>query len=448
MAERELDRDELERKFGGARRPVRFPPGEVVLPRMPFRPELLEEIDRLLLRGRCPEGRLEITAGEARLTCLIHSSAPFVAGLAEGEVFSRVPLADFTVRARQLHEARCSLTRTDAIEVMLVAVHFCQRPDLQGSTELVDPAHVLDHLARQRQDAAIALERSGHRTLVFLDEGRPAELYFGDPADDPGEGDLEDRLLLYAFAPSSASCRIEVFTRLRVEPDADAGSALVELDRAAQPPPPADVVVQLPDGREVRRRPFTPPAMIVGRDPTVDLFIDNLAVSRKHARLSWERGRFVIEDLGSANGTAVNGQAVNRAALAAGDRIAVGKFTLTIFEYEAFPSMSQTLLMPTVGESPPPGYLTTDSGVTRLDRDVLIGRGDEVDLQAAGLWVRSVHARVSFEDGERFLLVCFGGARARVNGRKVARADLEFGDRIRIGSSEYRLVESAVERPR
>ena len=74
----------------------------------------------------------------------------------------------------------------------------------------------------------------------------------------------------------------------------------------------------------------------IGRnDPVRGVFNDiNLAdstVSRRHARISLEGNAYCIEDLGSANGTAVNGQAISKTKLAPGDRISIGKNTL-LFE--------------------------------------------------------------------------------------------------------------------
>ncbi len=431
---------ELERRFGEAGGgPVSFPPGEELLPSTPFVRELLGEIGALLLDGACPDGRLELATPEARLICLIHRSAPYLAGLVERRHFTRVPLADFVARAGQLERPACRLVRSETAEVLMIAVHFCQQPELQGSTELVDPEHVLRFLARERQDAAIALERQGRRTLLFLDKGQPAHVFFADPKDDPGGADLEERVLLYAFAATATPCRIEVFTRLQIDADPDAGSSLSRLEAAAQPPPPADVVVTLPDGREVRRRPFSGPEMIVGRDPTVDLFIDNLAVSRKHARLFWDRGGFAVEDLGSANGTRVAGKAVETHRLAAGEVIEIGKFEIGIVEYDAAPAGLQTMLV-AGGMRPAPLALLRGEGVRAvLDRDLLIGRGEGVDVRAAGWSVRPVHARLKVEEDGGFRLTCLAGASARVNGRKVRDAELVFGDRLSIGRTVLRL---------
>ena len=71
--------------------------------------------------------------------------------------------------------------------------------------------------------------------------------------------------------------------------------------------------------------------MIVGRDPSCDQVVDLPVVSGRHARLARSGDLIVIEDLGSSNGTYVNGQRVDRPlVVAAGDRIRLGTHTLAL----------------------------------------------------------------------------------------------------------------------
>lgn len=59
----------------------------------------------------------------------------------------------------------------------------------------------------------------------------------------------------------------------------------------------------------------------VGRDPACGVFIDAPLVSREHARIVFEEGRHVIEDLGSTNFTKVNGERIFKRALEDGDEV-------------------------------------------------------------------------------------------------------------------------------
>jgi len=69
-------------------------------------------------------------------------------------------------------------------------------------------------------------------------------------------------------------------------------------------------------------------AIVFGRDPTCDHVLDDPLVSRRHARLTRSDASLFLEDLGSANGTFVNGQRISaRAPIQAGDLIGMGRFT-------------------------------------------------------------------------------------------------------------------------
>jgi pSer/pThr/pTyr-binding forkhead associated (FHA) protein len=69
----------------------------------------------------------------------------------------------------------------------------------------------------------------------------------------------------------------------------------------------------------------------LGRTARADFIVDAALVSRLHCRLTADReGQLVVEDLGSTNGTMVNGKRVNRSMLAAGDTLQVGRVTFQI----------------------------------------------------------------------------------------------------------------------
>ncbi len=66
----------------------------------------------------------------------------------------------------------------------------------------------------------------------------------------------------------------------------------------------------------------------IGRGEHADITLPDPGISRIHARVVQEGDDFVVEDLGSTNGTEVNGQLVQRRRLADGDRVRVGSSTL------------------------------------------------------------------------------------------------------------------------
>jgi len=72
-------------------------------------------------------------------------------------------------------------------------------------------------------------------------------------------------------------------------------------------------------------------ASSLGRDTSSDVFLDDITVSRKHARIERRDGGFFVKDVGSLNGTYVNGEAVEETKLARGDEVQIGRFKLVFF---------------------------------------------------------------------------------------------------------------------
>ncbi len=122
-------------------------------------------------------------------------------------------------------------------------------------------------------------------------------------------------------------------------PDAWSSPPAAPLDRtrvqhaAAGAPSGALLRVLAPDGTErrlrVEGRPFS-----IGRDPDNDLVIADRLLSRHHARLVPRNGRLVLGDLGSRNGTRVNGRAIREAVLGAGDRVELGATIVDVLPLE------------------------------------------------------------------------------------------------------------------
>ncbi|HZN18075.1 MAG TPA: FHA domain-containing protein [Micromonosporaceae bacterium] len=77
----------------------------------------------------------------------------------------------------------------------------------------------------------------------------------------------------------------------------------------------------------------------IGRDPANDIVLSDLRISRFHAEVRRDASGFQVTDLGSRNGTFVNGQPVSRATLTPGDMVSIGRHELVfdgkrLHEYE------------------------------------------------------------------------------------------------------------------
>ena len=70
--------------------------------------------------------------------------------------------------------------------------------------------------------------------------------------------------------------------------------------------------------------------LVIGRLPECAVVLDDTNISRRHAQVALEDGVVVVSDLGSTNGTYVNGRRVTRATVRPGDEITVGTSRLRV----------------------------------------------------------------------------------------------------------------------
>lgn len=70
------------------------------------------------------------------------------------------------------------------------------------------------------------------------------------------------------------------------------------------------------------------PSLTIGRKEDNDIHIDHMSVSGYHARIDNTEGSFTVTDLGSANGTFVNGKKITTAVLKPNDWITIGRYIL------------------------------------------------------------------------------------------------------------------------
>jgi hypothetical protein len=108
------------------------------------------------------------------------------------------------------------------------------------------------------------------------------------------------------------------------DPDLGPSTFAIESDLQELVNAPTNWLV-LPDGRRVA---VADEAVTIGRLPECAVALDDPNVSRRHAQVRVDGGTVVVVDLGSTNGTKVNGVVVREHKLSPGDRITVGTTTL------------------------------------------------------------------------------------------------------------------------
>lgn len=125
--------------------------------------------------------------------------------------------------------------------------------------------------------------------------------------------------------------------------------------------------------------PLLPGESIIGRAPDVQVTLLDGEVSRRHARITLGGGHVWLEDLGSTNGTLVNGeQARGVVALGAGDRVAIGTHVLKLVAMDPLERAFHVTLLDLSTRDPLTGLANRNSALgefqTRFGLSVRYGR--------------------------------------------------------------------------
>ncbi|HAZ62746.1 MAG TPA: hypothetical protein DCZ72_03940 [Armatimonadetes bacterium] len=113
--------------------------------------------------------------------------------------------------------------------------------------------------------------------------------------------------------------------RLSGDPEQAPGSARVEASWQGRPPR-----LELLNLRSARRHVVVGPSVVVGQAPTCGIVLPSEYVSREHARLSLVGDGWRVTDLGSSNGTKINGARVREADLRNNDTLALGPLVFRV----------------------------------------------------------------------------------------------------------------------
>jgi hypothetical protein len=196
-----------------------------------------------------------------------------------------------------------------------------------------------ESLAAELADGALVFARSHRYTLV----DRPRVDLLSDPtvsrADIVVDARFADPIAGRAVGPEPAR-RLEPRPAVHdrsAEDDADRddrASATMVFTVPKPAAPRAQLRLTEPGGRQ-REIALDGQLLTLGRAPDNGLVLADGRVSRHHARIASRRGTLVFTDLGSTNGSRVNGNPVGEVVLGVGDRVEIGDSLLVVEAFEA-----------------------------------------------------------------------------------------------------------------
>ena len=204
---------------------------------------------------------------------------------------------------------------------------------LAGGRTLVPNRYVIDlspydHSRLAPYAAALAQELAQSQAEFIGEQGWTV---YGDVIVEIERGDGLDTGMFRVTA--------EVYTGGDVPPAPayDQGPAHQGYDQQQYPPYAGGGMPQQPaSGRGVRlvandgrSYPLSIGSTVIGRGDQANLRLPDVGISRRHARLDYDGAQVVLTDLGSTNGSMVNGQRISAVALNPGDMVQIGTTTLT-----------------------------------------------------------------------------------------------------------------------
>ncbi|MHC5080231.1 MAG: FHA domain-containing protein [Planctomycetota bacterium] len=208
---------------------------------------------------------------------------------------------------------------------------------------------------------------------------------------------------------------------------------------------------------------FDKEMITIGRDPTCDVVLDNLGVSRQHAQIANHGGIFILQDLQSNNGTFIHGKRVKSHNLNNGDEFSIGKFNLEVDlgsiqkpmvktepkQASVNPELTLAVdakemeMMQRERASKLKAYISyvAPSG-KKMNQPIVktttfFGKAMSCDFSCHGIFIYPKHALI-VRDNNGFRLVNLAPHRVtRLNGKLVDDERMQNGDKFRIGRTIF-----------
>ena len=213
------------------------------------------------------------------------------------------------------------------------------------------------------------------------------------------------------------------------------------------------LIVQLKQNT-IQELELTGERVVIGRSEDSAVRLDDDFISREHAEIREENGRYLVSDLGSANGTCVGTRPITRDyELKDGDVIRIGLYTIS-FRIAAHERPTQVGMVGSIQTGEKATEVFTFSGTPRLlvrsgaevgksydlTNNPLIGRGEDSDIVLDEGSVSRKHARIQFIENRLTIVDVGSRSGTRVNGKLIDKpTPLKDGDRVQLGEASLEI---------
>ncbi|HEX9756734.1 MAG TPA: FHA domain-containing protein [Nitrospiria bacterium] len=390
---------------------------------------------------------------------------PYAAAVQSDQVMRPVDLYSYFSTMVSMKQPLLSLYSTDPVFFKSLQVFSHKRPSTKATTELIDLERLLKELEEEKKELVLGLRQEEGVNLFYLRQGKLVETYYLFSEQISNEGSLVEQLLVYTYtAAAKKPLEVLVFRDVQVSPARDMAPAaaflpLGVMDYFLVSKP--ELIVSSPIG-VINSLQVEKGEVSIGRGPQNDLVIEDVGASREHGVILRQENYFIFKDLGSLNGTMLNGKPVSQERLKEGDRIQIGKHTLLFLEKR--PSLTgepkdSSLFEETTKlkiEIPPQDLEALkprkrslslkilegqDVGsVFEVQKDkVLIGRLNS-DLVLSDPSVSRQHASIEQRENEFLFLDLKSRNGSFINGKRTESKILSADDSIKIGRTTLKVI--------
>ncbi len=195
------------------------------------------------------------------------------------------------------------------------------------------------------------------------------------------------------------------------------------------------------------------PETVIGRAPDSEVVLDESYISRHHAKITCENGKYYIEDLGSRIGTTVNGGQVTKQELTFGDEISLGEIRITFVEpigarkgtvSPAGDDAAATMVMGAMAKKYKLVAFGPDKEFHEFQvsgEEKVIGRHEEAQIRLGDSLISRRHAKIWEENGQVFIEDMGSNNGTLVDGQIIPKAEpVILREKALVTICSYRLV--------
>jgi FHA domain-containing protein len=317
------------------------------------------------------EERIDLMVGEseAKRTYLIAlEGSPLGAFYIEENAFRNLGGRDYFNLLQALPDLVLSYYAVDPVFAKCLLTPSQNKPAYKGTINEKDLKKKIDTIQNDPGENMILLQTPGGICFFYFKSGIGVESYFFQPDQKPDEKDIGSQFLVYVLSQDISLLTMEVYHNAKVTPilqspltSAEISGGIVEYFQKQKPqlttadkldfdfdltPPESPLMspsefkskegsslarpakgkwyLELVGGEQMGRRVvLNKPQLTIGR-MKADMMLGDVKISRQHATIDLTDQGYRFTDLGSTNGSYINGQQVKTQLLKAGDIIRVG----------------------------------------------------------------------------------------------------------------------------